>query len=79
MTRTDKWQDRFDEKFVETYGDGSDWGVGLRIKSDGTTKDRETLENIKQFISQVQQDTEKKIRKEYESTGEYISRNVKED
>lgn len=42
--------EQFDEKFIETYGDGSSWGVGLRIKSDGTIKDRETLDEIKSFL-----------------------------
>lgn len=58
----------FDEKFVETYADNSSWGVGLRIKSDGTIKDRETLDDIKSFLEKAIEEAREDERKRLSTT-----------
>jgi len=53
MSEKQGWKQEFDERFVEFAPDGSKWGAGLRIKHTGTTRDRETLDEIKSFISKL--------------------------
>ena len=68
-----KWEKEFQEKFVETFGDGSAWGVGLRIKPD-----RETLDEIKDFIRSLLAEERKELKKKVERLKEPKENKLKE-